>query len=59
MGHHGSLVGDGGLSTRRLATGAVVSSADHTVVVVAVAPDEVADLAEAAALATITLVAVG
>jgi Flp pilus assembly protein CpaB len=52
-------LGDGGLTTRRLATGAVVASADHAAVVVAVAPDEVADLAEAAALATITLVAVG
>ncbi len=52
-------VGDGGLATRRLAAGAVVASADHAAVVVAVAPDEVADLAEAAALATITLVAVG
>ena len=52
-------VGDGGLETRRLAAGAVVAWADHVSVVVAVAPDEVADLAEAAALATITLVAVG
>lgn len=52
-------LGDRGLETRRLAAGARVVSADHVAVVVGVAPDEVAGLAEAAALATITLVAVG
>ena len=50
---------DGVLATRRVAAGAVVASADHASVVVAVAPGEVAELAEAAALATLTLVAVG
>jgi Flp pilus assembly protein CpaB len=52
-------LGGGTLATRRLAVGAEVTSAGDAAVVVAVAPDEVPDLAEAAALATVTLVAVG
>lgn len=51
-----SLTG-GDLATRRVATGAVVTSAKADSVVVAVEPDEVADVVEAAALATVTLVA--
>ena len=51
-----SLAGEH-LTTRRLATSATVTSADHDSVVLAVRDDEVADVAEAAALSTITLVA--
>lgn len=47
------------LTTRRLATSATVTSTGHDSVVVAVRDDEVADVAEGAALATITLVATG
>lgn len=53
-----SLAG-GTLSTRRVAADATVASADDTVVVISVTPDDVPDVAEAAALATVTLVAVG
>lgn len=51
-----SLTG-GDLATRRVASGATVTSSGQTTVVVAVKPDEVAPVAEAAALATVTLVA--
>lgn len=53
-----SLAG-GDLTTRRVADRAVVSSADERSVVVAVAPDDVEAVTEAAALATVTLVGVG
>lgn len=53
-----SLAG-GELSTRRVATEAVVASAGERSVVVAVAVDDVAAVTEAAALATVTLVGVG
>lgn len=53
-----SLAG-GELSTRRVAADAVVVSAGPDAVVVAVEAPEVDDVAEAAALATITLVAKG
>lgn len=52
-----SLTG-GGLATRRVASGAVVTSARADSVVVAVEPDEVAEVAEAGALATVTLVGI-
>ncbi len=52
-----SLAG-GRPATRRLARGATVVSADEAAVVVAVAEDEVADLAEATSLSTVTVVAV-
>ncbi|CAN5902268.1 hypothetical protein BH23ACT2_BH23ACT2_25630 [soil metagenome] len=48
---------DGTLSTRQVVTGATVVSADDAAVVVAVEPDSVAELTEAVALATLTLVA--
>jgi len=50
-----SLAG-GELATRRVASAAVVTSARPDSVVVAIEPDEVAEVAEAAALATVTLV---
>lgn len=53
-----SLAG-GSLATRRVATDATVTSADDTAVVVSVSPEDVPDVAEAAALATVTLVAMG
>lgn len=49
----------GRLATRRIADDAIVASAGNRSVVVAVDPREVADVAEAAALATVTLVATG
>ncbi|MCU1358289.1 MAG: hypothetical protein JWM89_3707 [Acidimicrobiales bacterium] len=53
-----SLTG-GRLATRRVARRAVVAAVSTRVVVVAVRPDEVADVAESASLATVTLAAVG
>lgn len=50
---------DSSLATRRIAADARVVSADDRAVVVSVSPDDVADVAEAAALATVTVVAVG
>ena len=50
-----SLAG-GELATRRVATDATVTSTGEATVVVAVDPDEVAPVAEATALATVTLV---
>lgn len=46
-------------TTRRIATGAVVAAAGDRTVVVAVEPDEVAEVARAASLATVTLVGSG
>lgn len=53
-----SLAG-AGLQTRRVAVAAEVVTADDQVVVVAVDPAQAADLTEAVALATLTLVGVG
>ena len=53
-----SLAG-GELTTRRIAVAAVVTSVSPTTVVVAVKPREVPGVAEAAALATVTLAATG
>lgn len=53
-----SLAGPG-LQTRRVATGAEVVAVDDQVAVVAVTPGDAADLTEAVALATLTLVGVG
>jgi hypothetical protein len=50
---------DGGLATRRVAVGALVVAEGGRTVVVAVEPGEVADVAGAAALATLTLVGTG
>lgn len=50
-------VADGELATRRMAVDAVVTSVDPRSVVIAVRPGEVADVAEATTLATVTLVA--
>ena len=50
---------DGKLATRRVATGATVVSAGSRAVVVSVGPTEVAAVAEATTLATVTLVATG
>lgn len=47
------------LATRRIAAEARVVSTDERSVVVSVSADDVADVAEAAALATVTVVAVG
>ncbi len=49
----------GELATRRVATGAVVTSSGSRAVVVAVRPAEVPDVAEAATVATVTLVSLG
>ena len=53
-----SLTG-GRLATRRVARRAVVAAVSTRVVVVAVRPAEVADVAESASVATVTLAAVG
>jgi hypothetical protein len=54
-----SLTEDGTLSTHRVAIGAAVIASSERTVVVAVEPREVADVAAAAALATVTVVATG
>ena len=50
---------DGALTTQRLAIGAIVVRVSPRTVILAVRPREVADVAEATALATVVLVATG